>query len=345
MRKKRDGGGDLLPQQRDDRRSRKVIFLALVCLLILAFFCAALGRFMVPPEQALRILLSYITPEEVTWTEQMETVLIGIRLPRIIAAILVGAALSVSGAAYQSIFRNVLVSPDILGVSSGACIGAALAILMHVNSSTEIFAFAGALLTVFITTMIPRLLKNRSPLMLVLSGILIGGLMTSVMSCIKYVADPEEELQEIVYWTMGSLAGIGWGHLAVIAPIIILCLAGMIFFRWRLDIMAMGDGQAKSLGMNIRRMRAVYICLSTLLTSSAVCISGTIGWIGLVIPHICRLIVGQSNKNIIPMSIVSGGMFLLIVDTVCRTISPNEIPLSIFTGIIGVPLFIWLLVV
>lgn len=333
-----------LVQAQRARKSRRTFILGLVGLLALALLCMGLGRFNVPLGEGIRIVASRFFDIPETWTLQAQVVLLNIRIPRVITAILVGAALSCSGAAYQSLFRNPLVSPDILGVSSGACVGAATAILLHLQAGTEICAFVGAILTVFITTKIPNLLKNKSSLMLVLAGVLMGGLMTSIMSFIKYVADPENELQEIVYWTMGSLSGARWDSLPIIAPLIIACLIIVYRLRWQLDIISMGDADAKSLGVNMKLMRRVLIICSTLLTSSAVCISGTIGWIGLVVPHVARLLMGQSNRDIIPMSMVFGGAFMLIVDTTCRTVSPDEIPLSIFTGLIGVPLFIWLLV-
>ena len=333
-----------LPQVRADRKARRTLVLSLVLLVALCLIGMSAGRYTIPVEECLKIIASRFADVEQTWTQQMETVLIDIRLPRLIVAVLVGAALATSGASYQGLFRNPLVSPDILGVSSGACVGAAIAILLHANGAIELSAFVFATVTVLLTTLIPRLLKNRSTLMLVLSGVLIGGLMTSLMSFLKYVADADTELAEIVYWTMGSIAGTRWKDLPVVAAIIVASMAVLQMLRWRIDVLSLGDAEAQSLGVNVRRTRAAVILCSTLLTSSAVCVSGTVGWIGLVIPHICRLVVGQSNRSLLPLSAVVGAMFLVLVDTVCRTVSPNEIPLSIFTGLIGVPMFVVLLI-
>ena len=333
-----------LPQVLSDRKARRTLVISLVLLVVLCLIGMSAGRYTIPVEECLKIIASRFVDVEQTWTQQMETVLIDIRLPRLIVAVLVGAALATSGASYQGLFRNPLVSPDILGVSGGACVGAAIAILLHVNGAIELSAFVFATVTVLLTTLIPRLLKNRSTLMLVLSGVLIGGLMTSLMSFLKYVADADTELAEIVYWTMGSIAGTRWKDLPVVAAIIIAAMAVLQMLRWRIDVLSLGDAEAQSLGVNVRRTRVAVIVCSTLLTSSAVCVSGTVGWIGLVIPHICRLVVGQSNRSLLPLSAVVGAMFLVLVDTVCRTVSPNEIPLSIFTGLIGVPMFVVLLI-
>lgn len=322
------------------------MMIGFVILLVLLFFVAlSLGRFQVPIEETFRILLNKIFPLEVTWTDQMENVVINIRFPRILAAILVGGALSLSGATYQGMFRNPLVSPDLLGVSAGACVGASLAILLHLGTwHIQVFALAGGLLAVAAATTIPKLFKNSSALMLVLAGVVVSGFMNAILGALKYVADPESELASIVYWTMGSLSSVKLSDIYAIAPAMLASMIGLILLRWRINLLALGDAQAHSLGVNVKQMRPLVIVFSTVLTATAICLSGTIGWVGLIIPHLGRLLVGQDNRNLLPVSTLLGTVFLVIVDTCARNLTGSEIPLSILTGLIGTPLFIWLLV-
>ena len=327
-----------------DRRAKIMIAELSVVFIIFVCLSLSLGRFSIPFEQVFRILLSRIVHVEVTWTEQMENILLNVRLPRVIAAILVGAALSLSGAAYQAMFRNPLVSPDILGVSSGACVGAAFGILMHAGGfGVEICALVCGIASVVLAIWITRLFKNSGKLMLVLAGVLVSGFMSSVLSFLKYVADPDSELAEIVYWIMGSLASARWQDIKIVAPVITVAVLLLLALRWRINLLSLGEEDAKSLGMNVKLTKALIVICATLLTSTSVCISGSIGWVGLVIPHMCRLIIGQDNKNLLPAAVSTGAVFLLIVDTICRNLTASEIPLSIFTGLIGVPVFLWLL--
>ncbi len=332
------------PQAEADRRSRRILALLGVLVVALAVFALTSGRFAVSAGDALKICLAQFVDIPQTWSDKAETMVATVRVPRVLGAILVGAALSVSGAAYQGMFKNPIVSPDILGVSSGACVGAATAILLHVGGlETQLFALLGGLAAVAITVSVPKLFRNRGKLMLVLAGVLVSGFMGSLLSFLKYVADADSELAEIVYWTMGSLASVRGKDIALMGPVILVAMAVLLAMRWRVNLLSLGDNEARSLGVNVRRTRAVVIACSTLLTSTAVCICGTIGWVGLIVPHACRLIVGQDNKNLLPASVLVGAAFMLVVDTVCRTLTVNEIPLSIFTGLIGVPLFVVLL--
>jgi len=271
-------------------------------------------------------------------------VVLGLRLPRILAAIFVGAALSISGSAYQGIFKNPLVSPDFLGVSSGACIGAALAILLSLGSSQiSIFAFFGGIAAVLITAAVPGLIKNRSNIMLVLSGIIVSSLMSSILGFIKYTADPETQLASITYWTMGSFSYVDTKDLLTMVIVLLPPMIILMLISWWIDVLSMGEEEARSLGANVRLIRAIAIICSTLLTSGSVCLAGTIGWVGLIIPHFARMLVGSSNKKIMPVSVVLGALFMLVVDTLTRSISIDEMPVSIMTGIIGAPFFCWLL--
>ena len=314
---------------------------ALVCGIVLAV-CA--GKYSVTPKESLGILLSSLLGRTPDSPEMTVNVVMGLRIPRIFASVLVGAALSVSGAAYQGIFKNPLVSPDFLGVSSGACIGAAAAILMSMTTVyISIFAFFGGVIAVVLTVSIPALLRNRSNIMLVLSGIIVGSAMSSILGFIKYIADPDTQLASITYWTMGDFSYVSLRELLTVLPLILIPMLVLILMSWWIDVLSMGEDEAKALGANVRLIRGIAIFCSTLLTAGSVCIAGTISWIGLIVPHFGRMIVGPSNRRLIPASALLGGLFMLIVDTLTRTIGATEMPVSILTGVIGAPFFCWLL--
>ena len=267
-----------------------------------------------------------------------------LRIPRIIAAILVGAALSVSGAAYQGVFKNQLVSPDLLGVSAGACVGAATAIIFDLSLIwIQIFAFGFGLAAVAITLAIPKMMGRTSTLMLVLSGIIVSGLMGSIIGFLKYVADPETKLPDIVYWQLGSLAKLDSDNLKYIAPVMIICAILLIAMSWRINLLSLGDESAARLGVNVSFERAVIIICATLLTACSVCISGIVAWVGLLMPHLARMLVGANNIKSMPASIFMGAIFLLFVDTLARSISVSEVPLGVLTGFIGTVFFVWVL--
>jgi iron chelatin ABC transporter, permease protein len=267
-----------------------------------------------------------------------------LRIPRIIAAILVGAALSVSGAAYQGVFKNQLVSPDLLGVSAGACVGAATAIIFDLSLFwIQIFAFGFGLAAVAITLAIPKMMGRSSTLMLVLSGIIVSGLMGSVIGFLKYVADPETKLPDIVYWQLGSLAKLDSENLKYIAPVMIICAILLIAMSWRINLLSLGDESAARLGVNVAYERAIIIICATLLTACSVCISGIVAWVGLLMPHLARMLVGANNIKSMPASIFMGAIFLLFVDTLARSISVSEVPLGVLTGFIGTVFFVWVL--
>ncbi len=319
--------------------------LALLGLLVCALAACALclGAYEVPLSDVLGILASTVAPAEQTWLPMAANVVLGVRLPRVLGALLVGAALAVAGTAYQGMFRNPLVSPDLLGVSKGACIGAALAILAGTGvMARQLWAFAGGIAAVACTVAIPRLLKRESTITLVPAGVIVGGFCGSVMGIIKYVADPETELAEIVYWQMGSLAKVGEGTLSRTAPVMLACIATLLAMRWRINVLSLGDREAHSLGVNLRGERGAVICAATLLTASATCMAGTVGWVGLVVPHLARFIVGPNTARSLPVACLLAAAFLLVVDTVAR-ISGVEIPLGIITGLVGTPFFVVLL--
>lgn len=317
------------------------LFLVLI-ILVIASLCV--GKYSISPGECLHILWGKLTGMEPAWNGMDEKLLMGVRFPRTMATVIVGAALALSGAVYQGIFKNPLVSPDFLGVSSGACIGAAVAILMSMSSGMiQIFAFFGGILAVSLTVFIPKAMRSDSNIMLVLAGIIVSGAMTSILGFIKYIADPETQLAAITYWQLGSFAYVDNGTVLGILPLSAVAAAVILAMAWWINILSLGEQEAQSLGVNVSLLRGVCIVCSTVLTAGAVCISGTIGWVGLVIPHFGRMLIGSDNRALLPACCFIGGIFMLVVDTVTRIIGPAEMPVSILTGIIGAPFFAWLL--
>ena len=288
--------------------------------------------------------LTRILPMNQTWPDIINTVVIQLRLPRILAAMAIGGGLAIAGASFQGLFRNPLVSPDILGVSSGASLGAAIGILISGNRVViELLAFSLAIMAVGFSYAVSRIVRSNPTLGLILAGMAIGSLLSAFLSLAKYVADPTNQLPTITYWLMGSLAAINFKDLAFVAAPMLLGIGTLVLIRWRFNVLAMGEEEAKSLGVNTGRLRIVIVACSTMITASAVAISGTIGWIGLIIPHIGRMIVGPDHKKLIPVSVLMGAIFLLVIDNVARTMSQVEIPIGILTAILGVPFFLYLL--
>jgi iron complex transport system permease protein len=274
-----------------------------------------------------------------------EIVFMRVRLPRVAADILVGAALSGAGAAYQTLFRNPLVSPDILGVASGSGLGAVLGILMSLSVvGIEAFAFLGGIATVLLVYLISSSLRGHDRiLVLVLSGVVIGALAGACISLVKILADPYDQLPAITFWLLGSLAGIKFSDLAITAPLVLLGVVPLVLERWSIVVLSLGDDEARSLGVDVRRLRAVVISAATLMTASVVAISGVIGWIGLMMPHIARMLVGPNFNRLLPASMLLGSAFLLIVDTLARSLGRVETPVGILTAVLGAPFFLWLL--
>ena len=316
-----------------------------VVVMALGVVSLCVGRFSVDLSTTLAILTSPFTHIDPTWTDNEYNVIMNIRLPRLLGAFLVGGALALSGASYQGVFQNPLVSPDILGVSHGACVGAALSILLYLNTwQVQIFAFVGGLITVFATVSIPKLMRRQSNIVMVLSGVIVGGFMSSILGLMKYVADPDTQLAEITYWQLGSIAKVGFETLAYTAPVMAIAAAVLIAMRWRLNVISLGEDEARSLGVDIRRERNIIIVAATVLTASAVSLAGTIGWVGLIIPHVTRRIVGSDNKRLIPTVILVAAAFMILVDLFARNISGFEIPLGVLTGLVGAPIFGYILV-
>ena len=322
----------------------RVLLLLTVLMLALCVTELCCGRYRVSVGDTLRILLSGILPLEKSWTDMAQNAVLLIRLPRMLGAVLIGAALAMSGCAYQSIFQNPLVSPDLLGVSNGACIGAALAILSGGGAVViQIGAFWGGLCAVGLTAAIPRLMRKKSTVTLVLSGVIVSGLCASIMGIIKYMADPESELAEIVYWQMGSLSKLTTKSLPPMVPVMVVCILGLVILRWRVNVLSLGDREAQALGVNLRLERGVVVVLSTLLTASSVCLAGTIGWVGLVMPHLARGLVGSDNTRAIPTAALLSASFMLVIDLCARSLTGAELPVSILTGLVGAPFFAFVL--
>jgi iron complex transport system permease protein len=317
------------------------LVLVLAVLFVLSF---AIGRYPIFPWDVIKILVSHVWPIDHTWSDVLNTIVMQIRLPRILAAMIVGASLALAGVSFQGLFRNPLVSPDILGVSSGAGFGAALAILLSGNQLIiQISAFGFALLAVGISYGVSKMVKGNPTLTLILAGMAIGSLFGALLSLIKYVADPIDQLPAITYWLMGSLASVGYKGLIYAALPMLAGITVLILIRWRFNVLAMGEEEALALGVNTNQLRAIIIICCTMITASSVCISGTIGWIGLVIPHVSRVLVGPNHQKLLPVTLLMGAIFLLVIDNIARVIASVEIPIGILTAIIGVPFFIYLL--
>ncbi|XOK64626.1 FecCD family ABC transporter permease [Paenibacillus elgii] len=322
-----------------------MLFLTLWLLLfVLSVAALCLGRYGIPISDVLDVLSSKLLGKPSNVNQTIENIILNLRLPRIIASIMIGGSLALAGAAYQGIFRNPLVSPDILGVSSGAGLGAALAILFHLGTfGLQISSLAGGILAVMITSAIPKFMKNRSTIILVLGGIIVNGMMVSLLGLAKYMMDTENKLAEITYWLLGSLAKISKGDIWIISIPMVISMLLLLAIRWRVNILALGESEAKNLGVHTEFYRGLVIVLSTVLTACAVCVSGTIGWIGLIVPHLGRMLIGPDNKRLFPLSIILGGGFLLMIDTLSRIVSPAELPISILTGLVGAPFYFWIL--
>jgi iron complex transport system permease protein len=309
----------------------------------LFFMSFLIGRYPVTPIEVIYTLVSKFNPSYAV-SDTITSVVFNIRLPRIIGALVVGAALSVVGATFQAIFKNPLVSPDILGVSSGSGFGAAIAILLNGSSYLiQLSAFIFGMISVSITYFISRVYKTSGILVLVLSGMAISSFFGSLISSAKFLADPNNKLPEITFWLMGSLASINPKTLIPVLIIIITGLIILILLRWRLNILAMGDEESQALGLNTERLRLMFIIISTFITASAVCLSGVIGWVGLIVPHMTRILTGPDNKILLPASISFGASFLLLMDDIARGLFLIEIPIGILTALIGAPLFLVLL--
>ena len=323
----------------------KIKFTILVVIFIVVFFGSfMLGRYPVSPPELMKIILSGIIDIPQSWPDAAENVIFQIRLPRVLAAAIIGAALSIAGVSYQGMFQNPMVSPDILGASSGAGFGAALAILLGAGyMGISVAAFLFGLAAVMLAYGISRVSRINATLAMILAGMMIGSLFTSCTSFVKLVADTEQTLPAITYWLMGSLVSIKPQDVAFAIVPIIAGSVPLFLLKWRMNLLTVGEEEAQAMGINTRSLRLVVIVCATLLTASSVAISGMIGWVGLVIPHFCRMIFGYDYRKIIPASALFGATFLMVVDNIARLATTAEIPLGILTSFVGAPIFVYLI--
>lgn len=326
------------------RRYRRLALCMPLLLLGAVLFSLCVGYYPLTPAQVVKAALAplgyggEVLPQAVTifWS---------IRLPRVLSAVLIGASLSVAGSAYQGMFRNPLVSPDILGVSSGASLGAALAILGGASGWViQLSAFAGGVAAVAAAYLISRKSAHSHTLSLVLTGSMIMSLCNAGVTMIKYVADPDDVLQQITFWLMGSLTKTDLEALGRSLPPMLAGLALIFLFRWRINLATLDEEEARSLGLNVRRFRLLLIAASTLLSAASVCLGGLIGWVGLMIPHLARALVGADYRRLIPASAMLGGIYLLLMDDLARSILSMELPLGVVTSIMGAPFFVFLII-
>ncbi|BEP28885.1 FecCD family ABC transporter permease [Helicovermis profundi] len=324
---------------------RKLIFKFSLLLFVVLIISMFIGRYKIGFYDLVEVLgnfQNYLFHKELISTNDM--IIYNIRLPRIILAILVGAGLSVSGLVFQNIFKNPIASPDILGVTSGASFGAALGIIlpMEFPLKIELLSFIFGLVAVSITYIIKKMSKNTSLLYLILSGIIVSAFFTSLLSFIKYIADPYNELPSIVFWTMGGLFNATWGNVLSTSIIVIPSIIIINALKFKIKILSLKDDEAKSLGVNVYKLRKFILIIVSLVVSYVVSVAGTIGWIALIVPHIVK-IISKKNRDIYLSTAIFGGTILLVFDDLARSISPSEIPVGILTALIGAPILAYLL--
>jgi len=324
------------------RRSRIAFRIAVLAAIALASVVASLmaGRYPITVMDVFHAIAG--APVEPNVTQ----ILFEVRMPRICAAFLIGGGLSISGAAYQGMFKNPLVSPDLLGSSAGAGFGAALGILFSfpmpmIKLLAFVLGLAAVLITWFLGTKIGK--GGETSFLLILAGILVGSLFSALLSLVRYVADTEQKLPEITFWLMGSLNKATYTDVAVMAGPFFICIAALIFVSGRINILSLGEEEARTLGVNTRVLQGIVMVAATVMTAFSVSISGMIGWVGLVIPHLTRMMVGPNFSYLIPSSFLLGAAYLLVMDDLCRSLLIIEIPLGIITSLAGVPFFIYLL--
>ena len=317
-----------------------LVSLVSAAILVMVFFLALLiGRYSVTFESFLTVITGGEPANSID-----KSVIFTLRLPRTIVALLVGVALSLSGLVYQETFQNKLVSPDFLGVSTGAGFGATIAIVLGFTGlMISLTAFIFGIVTMLITVFIAKIFRSQSQTTLLLSGIIVGGFMSAGISFIKFMADTDKQLGEIVYWLLGTFSKATMKDVWILLPIVALCTIVLYLIRWRINVVALGRSEATTLGLNYTLYRGIIIVVSTLLTAAAVAYSGIVGWIGLIIPHLVRLLVGRDAKKTIPLTILFGATFTVVCDIISRSFTASEVPLSAVTGFLGTPIFIAIL--
>ncbi len=324
---------------------QNMILLLVIVLAALCVISISVGKYYISPFAVLKIMVSKIIPIERDWIDQMETIVWNVRFPRIVGAVIVGAGLSMSAAVLQTMFQNPLVSPFILGISSGAGFGACIAILSGMDRiMMQILIFSGGIIAAGMSCFFAKDSSGRSSkITMVLSGVIVGGFFTSLISAMKYMADPYTKLPEIVFWMMGSLAYVSNESLAWILPVAIVSMTALYILRWKFNILALGEHEAAALGENTGRLRLIGIIFTTLLVSATVSLAGVIGWAGLVVANAARMAAGPDLVRLIPVSALAGAIYLLSIDDIARNIANVEIPLGILTSLVGAPFFIYIL--
>ncbi len=314
-----------------------------IVLLVISFFALMLGHYDISIMQTLSVLFPSIFPDvEVTTT--ISTVIWNIRMPRVLLAVIVGAGLATSGAAFQGLFANPLATADTLGVAAGASFGAALGILFGFNGFTiQLLALAFGIVAVLIVYALSSSKDSSSLVMIVLSGLVVSALFSAFVGLIKYVADPNDQLPSITFWLMGSLASANYEELFVGAPLIIVGMTIIFLLRWKINALTLQEDEAKALGIPVKQLRVIIIFSATLVTAAVISICGQISWIGLLVPHVARMLYGNNHRHVVPASIFIGAILMIVIDTLARTLTTAEIPVSILTAIIGAPVFVALL--
>lgn len=325
------------------KRKKFIIIVSLFILFISFIISLTIGSYYVPAGNIIKIITDHIGLTDYNLSSAQENIIFGVRFPRIILALTVGACLSLSGVVYQGIFRNSLVDPFILGVSSGAAFGAALSIILSKTILfMQLFSFIFGLIAVGLTFALARHKQEDNLITFILGGIIIGSFFSAFVSVLKYIA-PDSQLREIVFWLMGGFYYAVWQDVEILFPVFIVSFIVLWLLAWKLNILTIGDDEAKSLGVDINVLRSVFIVISTLIAALCVSLSGVIAWVGLMIPHASRLIIGQDNRYVIPFSVILGAIFMILCDSIARVISTGEIPVGIVTSILGGPYLLYLL--
>ncbi|HEX3814690.1 MAG TPA: iron ABC transporter permease [Mycobacteriales bacterium] len=337
-------GAEVVTRRRSMLRTAGPVATLLIALVVVGVGALAVGRYAVPFGQTYRILLSRVFPLDQTWTDSAQRVVLLVRLPRVLLSVLVGGGLAVSGAVLQATFRNPLVNPQIIGVSSGASFGGALALFWGLGSVLQVGgAFFFGLVALLVIFAVTRGGGGRSVLMIVLAGVVTGSFFSALVSLLTYLADPYSQLPAIVFWLLGSLATATYPKVLLAAVPVLVGVATVLLLRWRINVLSLGDEDAAALGIRPERLRWLLLVAVAAIVAGAVAVSGVIGWVGLVVPHLARMWVGPDHRVLLPVSLLMGGIYLTLIDTLARSMTAGEIPVGVLTALIGAPVFFLLL--
>lgn len=328
-----------------NKRNKNAILYMYICVILAVVISLYLGRYTISIAEIFQVI--FRNSQAKLDNSVASNIILNVRLPRIIAAVFLGGALSVAGASYQGIFKNPMVSPSLLGVSSGAGFGAALGIIFHMKAGgIQGMAFAFGLFAVGIAYLVSQLISKKMDrtLTLILIGIVISSLFTSLLALLKYVGDPYSDLPAITFWLLGSLADVNMKDIYIISIPVIIGISALMALRWKINIMTLDEDEAMSLGIETKKIRSVIVLCATIITAAVVSVSGMISWVGLVIPHIARMIVGSDYKKLLPASLALGAIFMLMLDDISRVLLVAEIPLGILTSLLGTPFFLFLMI-